>query len=89
MTDPYSMVNRTCSIKNSGTTLGKTWEQVNNILKAKSDLLLKSGSLTTRICLTRKYTLSNLFTFEYKNANKSNNNNGDNDDHDGDGDGDG
>ena len=51
---PDSNVTLNCSIRNNGTTLGKTWEQVKKTIKPKHGLILKRGNLITPICFTRK-----------------------------------
>ena len=51
---PDSNVTLNCSIRNNGTTLGKTWEQVNKTIKPKYGLILKKRNSITRIYFTRK-----------------------------------
>ena len=51
---PDSNVTLNCSIRNNGTTLGKTWEQVDKTLKPNYGLTIKQANSTTRIYFTRK-----------------------------------
>ena len=53
-----SHVTLNCSIRNNGTTLGKTWEQVNKTINPKYGLILKQRNSTTRIYFTRKLIYS-------------------------------
>ena len=55
--NPDSNITLNCSIRNGGTTLGKTWKQVNEMLTPHANLILQQGNSTTRIYLARKYLL--------------------------------
>ena len=52
---PDSNVTLNCSVKNNGTTLGMTWEQVQKTLKPNYGLVLNQTNSTTRIYFTRKW----------------------------------
>ena len=58
--NPDSNITLNCSIRNGGTTLGKTWKQVNEILTSNAGLVLQQGNSTTRIYFARKYLPSYL-----------------------------
>ena len=58
--NPDSNITLNCSIRNGGTTLGKTWKQVNEMLTTNAGLVLRQGNSTTRIYFARKYRLSYL-----------------------------
>ena len=53
--NPDSNVTLNCSVKNNGTTLGMTWEQVQKTLKPNYGLVLNQTNSTTRIYFTRKW----------------------------------